>query len=195
MEQSDLLRYAIEVLEQMNLTYAIVGSFASGAYGEPRFTQDIDILVDLKDGQITEFCNRFPDAEFYVSHSAVREAMRRRTQFNVIHPMSGNKIDFMMSRNDEWGCQQLARRQEVQILSDRSGYVASPEDVILGKMIYYREGGSEKHLRDITGVLAVSADRVDRDYIAQFAGQLGVTKIWEAILDRLNQLKGSDERG
>ncbi len=193
MEQSDLLRYAIEKLETMNVTYAIVGSFASGAYGEPRFTQDIDILVDLRDRHVDALCESFPSPEFYVSRSAVGQAVLRRSQFNVIHPTSGNKIDFMLSRSDPWSRNQLVRRQNVQLFPDRGGYLASPEDVILGKLVYYREGGSEKHLRDITGILKVRGDDVDRHYVTQVADQLGVMEIWQAVLNRLkstNQTEG-----
>ncbi len=186
MEQTDLLRYAIETLEQLNLPYALVGSFASGAYGEPRFTHDIDIILELPAGDIPRFCHAFPAPDFYLSEAAVREAVRRTSQFNVIHPASGNKIDFILNRQDAWGHSQLARRQPIPIFSDRHGYVASPEDVILGKMVYYREGGSEKHLRDITGVLRISGNLVDRDYVAHFSKQLGLTEIWEAVLARLS---------
>ncbi|MBP86193.1 MAG: hypothetical protein CMJ64_05675 [Planctomycetaceae bacterium] len=185
MEQSNLLRYALEKLETMNVTYAVVGSFASGAYGEPRFTQDIDIVVDLRDDHVAEFCESFPDPEFYVSQPAVQQAVVRRGQFNVIHPTSGNKIDFMLSGTDEWDRNQLARRRNVQILPDRCGYLASPEDVILGKMVYYREGGSEKHLRDIAGILRLRDD-ADHEYITQFVEQLGVTEVWQAVLKRLS---------
>ena len=187
MEQIDLLRDAIETLERMNSPYAVVGSFASGAYGEPRFTQDIDIVLELDDEDIPRLCQWFPSPEFYISEAAVREAVRRSTQFNVIHPASGNKIDFILNRQDIWGRSQLARRLKIQLFSDRSGYVATPEDVILGKMIYYREGGSEKHLRDITGILRISGDIVDREYVADFARQLGLARIWEAVLQRLNE--------
>jgi hypothetical protein len=62
---------------------------------------------------------------------------------------------------------------------------AAPEDVIIKKLEYYAAGGSEKHLRDITGVLKISAARVDRDYIARWAAQLGLTRVWEAVLARL----------
>ena len=183
-EQSDLLRYTVDRLEEMGIVYAIVGSFASGAYGEPRFTMDIDIVVDLRDNHIDAFCASFPDPEFYASKPAIRDAVHRRTQFNIIHPTSGNKIDFMMSGTDPWSRNQLARRQSVQILPDRAGYVASPEDVILGKMLYYHEGGSEKHLRDIAGILRVQG--ADRQYIARFADQLGVVEVWQAVLERID---------
>ena len=185
MEQIDVLRYAIETLERLGLSYALVGSFASGVYGEPRFTHDIDIVLELDASDITRFCQCFPSPDFYVSEIAVREAVRRLSPFNVIHPASGNKVDFILNRQDAWGRSQLARRQPIQLFADRRGYVASPEDVILGKMVYYAEGGSEKHLRDITGILRISGETVDREYIADFARRLSLSEIWEAVLDRL----------
>lgn len=187
MEQTDLLRYAVESLEQLNLRYAVVGSFASSVYGEPRFTQDIDIVFELPASQIARFCQHFPGPEFYLSEVAVREAVQRHTQFNVIHPSSGNKIDFILNRQDAWGRGQIARRQAVELFPDRRGFLASPEDVILGKMLYFREGGSEKHLRDITGILRIRGELVDRKYVVDFAHQLGLLEIWEAILKRLER--------
>ena len=191
MEQLDLLRYVVETLEQLTLRYAVVGSFASGAYGEPRFTQDIDIVFELPASQITGFCQRFAGPEFYLSEAAVRQAVQRHGQFNVIHPSSGNKIDFILNRQDAWGRSQITRRQAVELFPDRCGFLASPEDVILGKMIYYREGGSEKHLRDIAGILRIRGAAVDREYIGDFARQLGLREIWDAILSRLAEPRSS----
>jgi hypothetical protein len=186
-EQTDLLRYAVETLEQLSLRYAVVGSFASGVYGEPRFTQDIDIVFELPASQIARFCQQFPGPDFYLSEAAVREAVQCHSQFNAIHPSSGNKIDFILNRRDAWGRSQLARRQAVELFPDRRTFLASPEDIVLGKMVYYREGGSEKHLRDITGILRIRGELVDRTYVANFAQQLGLMEIWEAILKRLEQ--------
>ncbi len=191
MEQSDLLRYTIELLERINVTYAIVGSFASSAYGEPRFTMDIDMVIDLTAGQVAEFCAQFPNPEFYISEPAVKQAVVNRTQFNVIHPTSGSKIDFMLSGNDAWERNQLKRRQVVALFPDCDGYVASPEDVMLGKMIYYREGGSDKHLRDITGILKLRGESIDRDYLQAIAEQVGVTEIWQAVLNRMDEPKSN----
>lgn len=185
MKQVELLQFVIEVLDRLEITYAIVGSFASGAYGEPRFTQDIDILVELQSHHIDALCESFPPAEFYVSKSAAQESVANRRPFNVIHPTSGNKIDFMLTRDDEWGASQLSRRQLIELTTGCHGYVASPEDIILGKLVYYREGGSEKHLRDITGILKVAVEKVDSDYICRYANILKVRDAWDAINDRL----------
>ena len=64
---------------------------------------------------------------------------------------------------------------------------AAPEDVIIKKMEYYKEGGSEKHLRDITGILKVSGDDIDYGYISEWAERLGLTEIWQAINDRISK--------
>jgi hypothetical protein len=184
-EQSDLLKMVLETLERLHIPYAIVGSFASGIWGESRFTQDIDIVVDLDAEQVKLLGGAFPDPEFYISQTAADEAVERRGQFNVIHPTSGNKIDFMVVGHDDWGRALLARRKGLAIFAEQTASVAAPEDVILGKLLYYREGGSEKHLRDITGILKISGDVVDREYVTRFANQLGLTDLWQAVLARL----------
>lgn len=185
MEQTDLLRHTLDTLERLAIPYMLVGSFASSAYGEPRLTRDIDVVLDLASAQVADFCAAFPPGEFYVSEQAVREAVQIQFQFNVLHPATGHKIDFLLPRSDEWGRLQMERRQSVQLLPDRVGVAARPEDVILGKMVYYAEGGSEKHLRDITGILRVSGEAVDRDDIRRWAEKLGLSAIWQAILQRL----------
>ena len=186
MEQSDLLKFAIQTLDRLGISYALVGSFASGIWGESRFTQDIDLLIDLKHEQVLLLCDAFPEPDFYVSRAAAQEAVVSHRQFNVIHPASGNKIDFMIAGRTGWSSAQLERRKRAAIFPDQDANVAAPEDVILGKLIYYREGGSDKHLRDIAGILKVSGDLVDRQYVAQFAAQLDVSDIWNAVMLRVD---------
>jgi hypothetical protein len=84
-----------------------------------------------------------------------------------------------------WGRAEISRRQRTRILPDLEGYCARPEDVILGKLRYYREGGSEKHLRDIAGILKVSGEAVDRAYVTQWAEEMGLSEIWQGILKSL----------
>jgi hypothetical protein len=186
-DQPELLKFAIQTLERLNIPYAVVGSFASGVWGESRFTQDIDILIELHARDVQTLCNAFPGSDFYVSQTAANEAVIHHHQFNVIHPASGTKIDFMIAGNTPWVRAQLERRKRVPFFPDRDGAVAAPEDVILGKLVYYREGGSDKHLRDIMGILKFSGDLVDREYVARFAAQLGVADTWNAILSKLSQ--------
>ena len=181
MDQSDLLKYTAGELRRLRIPYAVVGSFASSIWGESRLTQDIDIVVELRPAHVPLICAAFPDPEFYVSSSAALEAVQHSTQFNVIHPSSGNKIDFMLAGNKPWVVTQLKRSKSLPVFDDVEVDVAAPEDVILGKLIYYRDGGSEKHLRDITGILKSSAVIVDHNYLSQQAEKLGVLDLWEAM--------------
>jgi len=186
MDQTDFVRFVLDALDRLQIEYAIVGSFASIAYGEPRYTQDIDILVRLDLSRASALCQQFPVPDWYVSEPTVRDAVQRRRQFNVIHTLSGNKVDFIVARDDDWGRLQFERRVKVGVLADRMGYTVHPEDVILGKLQFYRDGRSEKHLRDIAGMLLTSADRIDRARVAEWAATLNVLDEWLEITTRVD---------
>lgn len=181
MEQSDLLRCAADTLERLGLVYFVTGSTASIMYGEVRFTNDIDIVVDLPASKAKLFCAAFPGPEFYVSEPAVLDAIRLRHQFNVLHPRSGLKIDVIIASESEFDQSRIKRRRMIQALPDKQLVFAAPEDVILKKLAYFKEGGSEKHLRDIAGMLRVQGAKIDRAYIADWAQRLGLTESWEEI--------------
>lgn len=185
MDQIELLRTATAILDRLAIPYCVVGSMASMCYGESRFTNDLDLLIELSSDQVAPLCAEFPDPEFYVSEAAANEAVQRRRQFNVIHVKSSYKIDFMIVKSAPWNQQQLARRRRKRYAENLDVEVAAPEDVILSKLLYYREGESPKHLRDIAGMLQVSGDQIDRDDVAKWAVELGVLDIWQAILTRL----------
>ena len=181
MEQIELLRLAIGVLENLNVPYAIVGSYGSSVFGEPRFTRDIDIVVALTESVVAAFCEAFPEPDFYLSEAAVRDAVRGRSQFNLLHPTSGNKVDFILPRNDPWGRTQLSRATRIRLQPDLEAFVAAPEDVIVGKLWYFSEGGGDRHLRDIAGILRVSGERVDRDAVERWAKELGYLEGWRQV--------------
>lgn len=185
MEQSDLMRTVIRALETLRIPYMITGSQASAYYGEPRFTRDIDIVADIKPGQVNEFAAFFPPGEFYCDKDMIMEEITTRGQFNIIHAGSGLKIDIILTKKTEFSHTEFSRRRKSAVFPDQEGAFASPEDVIVKKMEFYKEGGSEKHLRDITGILKVSGAEVDVRYIAEWAARLGVMEIWEAIKRRL----------
>ena len=187
MEQSELLRFVVSVLERLNLPYFVTGSTVTIFYGEPRFTNDIDIVVDLPAGAVQEFCRQFPDGDFYVSQEAASDAVRRRSQFNIIQPGSGLKVDVIVPAPSEFNSTRFARARRVQVGEGWDASFSSPEDAILKKMEFFREGGSDKHLRDITGVLKTSGREIDSAYIDGWAATLGLTEIWRAILDRMRE--------
>jgi hypothetical protein len=181
MEHSDLLRYVASTLERLAIPYFVTGSTASIAYGEPRFTNDIDVVVDLSASRIRELCASFSSPEYYVSEPAVCEAVALRRQFNIIHPGSGLKIDVIIGKDTSFDRSRFARCRRVAIGPDAEASFASPEDVILKKLEFYRDAGSEKHLRDIAGILKISGESIDKAYVTQWAKELGVQDIWEVL--------------
>ncbi|MEQ1909982.1 MAG: hypothetical protein ABMA15_14230 [Vicinamibacterales bacterium] len=187
MEQSELLRFVVSVLERLSLAYFVTGSTVTIFYGEPRFTNDIDIVVDLPAGAVQEFCSQFPEEEFYVSQQSASDAVRRCSQFNIIQPASGLKVDVIVPPPSEFNRARFARARRVQAGEGWDASFSSPEDAILKKMEFFREGGSDKHLRDITGVLKTSGSEIDTVYIDRWAATLGLTEIWETILARVRE--------
>jgi hypothetical protein len=117
-DQTELLKYVSQSLQGLKIPHAVVGSFASSIWGEARFTQDIDIVVALEPDKVELLCQEFPAPEFYVSLIAAREAVDRHGQFNVIHPTSGNKIDFMIAESSSWSQAQLQRGRRVLIFAE-----------------------------------------------------------------------------
>jgi len=109
-----------------------------------------------------------------------------RRQFNVLHPTSGQKIDFIIAKAGEWSRTQVRRRRRL-LLPDREAYVGAPEDITISKMRYCRQSEQEKHLRDITGMMKVSGEKIDRAYIARWAEEFGLTEIWHTTLKRLGE--------
>jgi hypothetical protein len=183
MEHSDLLLIVADLLEQLQIPYFVTGSMASIVYGEARFTNDIDIVIriDARDG--AALGRVFAQPDYYISEAAVDEAARRHTQFNVIHPASGWKIDFMVAGPDAFDASRFQRVQPVEVVEGRFVRFASPEDVILKKLVFFKEGGSDKHLRDIRGILKLSGQSIDNEYLAQWVSKLGVHAEWELVGD------------
>jgi hypothetical protein len=123
MEHADLLGHACEVLDRLRLTYLVTGSTATIAYGEPRFTNDIDIVVDLPLDRVADFCAGFPADDFYLSLTAVADAVRSRHQFNVLHPASGLKIDFIVLTDSEFDRSRRQRGRNLAVLPGANGVV------------------------------------------------------------------------
>lgn len=192
MEPSDLLHFLVSTLERLGLRYFVTGSTVTIFHGEPRFTNDIDVVVDLPEAAVADLCRQFPEDDFYVSVDAARDAVRRRSQFNIIHPRSGLKIDVIIPAETAFNRSRFARAMRVNAGGDWEAIFSSPEDAILRKMEFYREGGSDKHLRDIAGVLKTNAGGIDTAYIEQWAATLGVTDVWRTILARLDRQDGGD---
>lgn len=183
----ELLQRIVEVFERLQIPYLVTGSVAAMAYGEPRLTNDIDIVAAIEEKNVSDLVASFPSDEFYISEERIREAIRRQGQFNIIHPASGLKVDVMIKKDTPFDSSRFGRIRRIFPSERYQADFASPEDVIIKKMEFYKDGGSEKHLRDITGILKISSEKIDRDYISGWAGRLGLTDIWEAVQKRVEE--------
>ncbi len=167
----------IDALEQLGAAYAIGGSLASTVHGVVRATLDIDLVADLRREQAAPLVQALGPA-FYADEAAIREAVERRSSFNVIHLETMFKVDVFIPGGRAFDRQQLARRTMHVVATDpeRTAYVTSAEDVILAKLDWYRQGGetSERQWRDVLGVLRTQAGQLDVTYLRQWAEALKV---------------------
>ena len=182
----ELMQMAASFFERRGIAYRIVGSMASMAYSEARFTNDIDILVDLSEDDAEQIETEFPAPEFYVSVSAIKSAIRDRRQFNIIHIPSRLKLDIIQRKDNEFGTLDITRGQRLKSDGFYDAWFASPENVILMKLRYFQEGGSDKHLRDVASILLIQDKHIDREYIEQWARKLSVDQEWQLVIQRIN---------
>ena len=185
MQAADLLRHLVSVLEDLDLPYALAGSIASMAYGEPRATLDIDVVVRLAPTDLERLEARFPSEEFYLDVEAAAEAIVEGSQFNIIHPSSGLKIDVFVEA-DEIEHVQIEDRRRLPALPGFTAAFSPPEELILKKLLYHRDGGSEKHLRDIKAMMEISGHEIDVDRVERGAEALGLQEIWSTVSRPIN---------
>ena len=181
MEQSELLVFLCRHLERIGVRYFITGSQATIAYGEPRFTNDIDVVVELNETNFETFCDGFPESEFYLNRESARQECCRQGMFNIIHPDSGQKIDVVVAKRDSYDQLRMNRGVKVPITDDCTAVFSSPEDIIVKKMEWHQMGGGDRHLRDIAGILKVRGDSLDLEYISHHASELGLQDVWRTI--------------
>jgi hypothetical protein len=182
MQDPDLIELFVKPLDKLGARYLVSGSVAAMLYGEPRVTHDIDLLVFLRHEQIQELSKIYPPPEFYVppTESIFAETTRERGSFNVIHADSGLKADMYLVGRDEFHAWAFRNARQYSI-ADTTIRLAPPEYVIVRKLEYYREGGSEKHLRDIRSMLAVSGEQIDRSELNQWIQRQGVQDQWREV--------------
>lgn len=181
----EALLAATRALETLEIPYLIGGSMASSAYGEARSTQDVDVLADLTADQIEPLLRRLGPT-FYADAERGLQAIARGATFNVIHLPTMSKIDIFVAGADAVNRRQLERRRFID-LPGAPGValpIASPEDVIVQKLRWYRLGNevSERQIRDVQAVLRIQGDALDWTYLREAARASGVSDLVEKLL-------------
>lgn len=168
-ELAATLRALCAAFERVGVDWAIGGSIASSVYGEPRATNDVDVIA-LLDQSSARRLGAALGHEFYFSEDAALDAVRLHDSFNVIDQRSFLKVDIFVPPPGALGRGQLVRRQELELVGGVRAPVLGPEDVILQKLRWYRVGGevSDRQWRDLVAVLA-SVEALDDRYLDDIA--------------------------
>ena len=174
-----------QMLEALGIEYLVGGSFASSLHGHPRSTQDIDFVADVKPEHVTPLVAALRQ-RFYFDEPAIHEAVSRRSSFNVIHLRTLFKVDVFVAGNDLPTRRELMRRQVYTLDIDppEDIVVASPEDIVVQKLHWYRLGDhvSERQWLDALNVLEVRGSELDHDYMRDLATHMGVADLLRRIL-------------
>lgn len=183
MPEAELSLVFLRPLNQAGIRYLVGGSVAAMLYGEPRFTNDVDVVVFLRDGDVARLASIYPAPEFYLPPAEVIAAEVARTskgQFNVLHNPTGFKADFFTTGRDELNVWAFRHARRLDYLGEPI-VIAPPECVIVRKLEYLREGGSEKHVRDIRTMLRVSDELIDQRELEWWIRERGVMAEWELV--------------
>jgi hypothetical protein len=185
----DPLRVALAVaaiFERLGVPYVTAGSFASSLHGEPRSTDDVDMVADLRPAQAHPLTAAL-GPEWYVSIEAVRDAIGHGTSFNAIHLPTGVKVDVFVVGTDPFDAQRVARARVVRVGAEPGAElrVDTAEYTVLRKLEWFRRGGeiSDRQWRDVVGIIRTQGARLDRAELAAWAGRLGVSDLLAQALD------------
>jgi hypothetical protein len=186
----DSLLEVLDTLDRLGIPYMVGGSLASSIHGEPRATQDADIVAKLEPRHASAIASSLA-VNFYADEQMIEEAIARRSSFNVIHK-TGFKVDVYVLPTREWDQIAFDRRVPVPYPGHplRTIYVRSAEDIILKKLEWFRMGGevSERQWRDVLGVLRVRQRNLDQKYLTDWARQLHVADLLEQALIEASDL-------
>ena len=183
MHEAELSLLFLRPLNKLGLRYVVSGSMASMLYGEPRFTNDLDLVVFLRHEDIRRLSEAFAPPTFYFPPEEVIAAeidRPQKGQFNVIHTSTGLKADFYTTGRDDFNAWAVRHARKMDFKGETIA-VAPPECVIVRKLEFLREGGSDKHVRDIRTMLMVSGDAIDRGALREWVARQGVEAQWKRI--------------
>ena len=174
----------VGALEALGVPYHVGGSVASSFTGIARATQDADLVADLRLPH-APLLARALEGTYYVDRERIEQAVRSRRSFNVIHLATLYKIDVVVAKDTPFARQNMARRVALEVPGlGRSLHFASPEDIVLHKLLWFAEGGgaSDRQWHDLQGVLRLRRDLIDLVYLRTWAERLEIAELLERAL-------------
>ena len=185
------LKLVLEALKAAHIEYLIGGAVAEWAWGEPRATQDIDIVINLPVELIGKLSKELEKRDMLVPAEIILDTLledRADIPINAIHVHSGLKADLYLVRSgDELRLSAFQRRQRIDYGPPIGRvYVHSPEDLILYKLLYFSISQQSKHSRDVAAILHANKDKIDFSYIEEWATRLGLSSLWWELLESSN---------
>lgn len=184
MQPLELLTAFIDPLEKSKIPYFVTGSVASIFYGEPRLTHDIDIVIHLSRADLRRFSSFFPLEQYYCPPDEVIQIETNRRpfgHFNLIHHESGLKADIYPDAEDKLHQWAFGKRKRVELSESLALWLAPPEYVIIRKLEFFREGGSEKHLEDIKKMLPQIETDLNIEYLEAQITERGLGQYWKRL--------------
>lgn len=175
-----LIGLFVAPLNGADIEYMVTGGLAAIVYGHPRLTLDVDLVIRLSAQSAGTFTALWPTDEFYVPPvEVVAEESARPGQghCNVIHNGSMLRADVYFAGDDELASWAL-RRRVVRVVQGEAVQFAPIEYVILSKLRYFRDGRSDRHLRDIARMLEVSGSELDRPTLEAWVERLDLASEW-----------------
>ena len=172
----DILKDVVRKFDQLNVQYMLTGSLAMSYYAQPRMTRDIDLVVSITPSMIEKLEGAFSH-EYYISVEAIKDAIKTEFIFNLIHSQSSIKIDCIIRKNNEYRITEFQRRMKIK-LADFEIYIVSKEDLIISKLIWFKESNSELQKRDIKNLLDAE---FDKDYLMSWMEKLNLTENYKAV--------------
>jgi len=174
-EELEVLKEVARRLDGAGIAYMVTGSTAANFYAVPRMTRDIDIVVELSELDVGKFIVAF-EKDHYLEPATVREAVKSRGMFNLIHDRYVIKVDFVVRKDTPYRRKEFSRKKKISV-EGHELYVVAPEDLILSKLEWAKDSKSEVQLRDVRNLLQ-SVKGLDRRYLARWAKQLGVGSLY-----------------
>ncbi|MDP2207475.1 MAG: hypothetical protein Q8K98_01705 [Bacteroidota bacterium] len=183
MQEHNLFQKFIRPLNELGIKYIVTGAAASIIYGEPRLTNDIDIVIEMENKDVNRFIENFPSSEYYVPPKEIiliEKGRAERGHINLIDQATGFKADIYFvgyNKLSKWALDNYKN----YAFSGTTIRLAPPEYVIAMKLEYYREGGHQKHINDVEAILSNSATIIDFEILNNFIADYALEKEWKVV--------------